>query len=154
MANFDSQWAFGAFDAPTTMTATTYTLPHLSDPTSTVFSGTGFTYSGDVPTGGTITSISLVVNDGGGVLATITNINISLADFGDLLTDIYAMRALIPWEGVLSEHAHSPGKHRRHVHRHRWQRFRRYCARQLYRDSHQHPAHRLRRNHCSGRCGD
>ena len=54
---------------PTVHTDTQYVLANADGLTSTVFTGTGFTYDGSlIPTGGTIASMNLVVDSDSTVL--------------------------------------------------------------------------------------
>ncbi|HVY85343.1 MAG TPA: hypothetical protein VG943_09430, partial [Caulobacterales bacterium] len=98
------EWDTDVFAAPTTSTATQYVLSDANGYTQTVFTGTGFTYDvHGVPTGGTITSVSMVAIDGSQVLATLSNLHVSLADYGTLMNSFLSLRDQISWVGVVGD---------------------------------------------------
>ncbi len=101
---FDS---IAAHTDPLEFTVSTYRLAMVDLPgASILFSGAGFLYdANDLPIAGVITSISLVVSTPGGdaVMATLTNINVSMDDLGDFIRDFFAVRAQVGWTGVLAD---------------------------------------------------
>ena len=87
---------------PTSATATQYVLLNADGFTSTVFSGTGFTYDiNNHPTGGVITSMSLVVNSDATVLQTMTDLVTSPADIGSFIDTVQSLRSQITWFNVI-----------------------------------------------------
>lgn len=108
MADINVFWEFSVFSPPIAATATTYRLANVSVPgTSFVVTGTGFTYDGNgIPTGGVITSVSMVINATIStpevVLTTLTSIDISLGDFGARMSSDVALRNQLDWAGVLA----------------------------------------------------
>lgn len=101
MVDVSLDWLIGAYSAPTTHTATTYTLRHLSESAvKIVFSGTGFKYDANgIPTAGHINSIKLVA--GSTTLASLTSVDIDLAAYGDFVRDYTGVRSMIGWAGKL-----------------------------------------------------
>lgn len=104
---FDS---IAAFDTVLEHTGAVFRLGILDAPNATiVFNGTGLTYDGNnLPTGGTITSISLLVFDGvtDVVMQTLTGINVTASQIGDFIRDaFFTVREDITWLGVIGEDA-------------------------------------------------
>jgi VCBS repeat-containing protein len=92
------------FSAATTASSTRWVLANADGLTSTVFSGADFTYdpASQLPTGGTIASMSLVVNGDQTVLQAMTDISTTLADVGGFLSEVKALRSQITWIGVVT----------------------------------------------------
>jgi hypothetical protein len=95
----------GVFGTPTAETPTQMVIPNMDGLTSTIFNGTGFTYDPTslLPTGGTITSMSLVVNSDQTVLQTITNFTTSLGDLGTFMGQVLTLRNQISWVNVIPQ---------------------------------------------------
>ena len=106
------------FAAPTQASATLPTkwvIPNTDGLTSTVFNGGGFTYDATthLPTGGGIASIQLVDNStgdntAGHVLETITNVGLQLGDLGNFIAREEAIRAKVPWAGLIETGDNGP----------------------------------------------
>ena len=94
-----------AFGTPTTQTATKFVLPNRDGLTSTILNGSGFSYDNvtSLPTGGTINSISLVVNDGSITLQTLTNVTIGFGEIGNFLEQVMSLRDQITWSNVVDQ---------------------------------------------------
>ena len=84
-------------------TSTQWIVPNIDGFTSTIFTGTGFSYdpASHLPTGGAITSMSLVVNSDHTTLQTMTNITTTLGDLGAFISNVEALRGEIPWLGAI-----------------------------------------------------
>ena len=98
-------WESQVFGPATTATTTEYIIPQSDGVSSLRITGTGFTYDGNgIPTGGTISTVELIINANGNALSTMTNMHVSMADYGGALSDMLALRAQIPWaEGGLDQ---------------------------------------------------
>jgi Ca2+-binding RTX toxin-like protein len=97
MPEFHTEAEFVVFTGAAATTATTYRLTSVDGQSSLLITGTGFTYSDGVPTGGTITSVAHVITATDAPIFTIANINVSMADLGALMNDIFAVRSQIAW---------------------------------------------------------
>ncbi|MEQ1784195.1 MAG: hypothetical protein ABMA14_22790, partial [Hyphomonadaceae bacterium] len=107
MAQIDVFWGMLVFTPPITQTATTYRLANATPGTSVIITGTGFTYDGNgIPTGGTITSATLVIDAGVSnpetALVTLSNIHVSLGDLGAAINGDLALRNQLNWANVLN----------------------------------------------------
>ncbi len=90
--------------------STEWIVPNSDGLTSTVFTGTGFTYDPitHLPTGGTITSMSLVDNLDHTVMQTVTGETTSLADLGGFVSELETIRSGITWSSVLNYDSNGP----------------------------------------------
>ena len=97
---------FGATEGSSTQ----WSIPNIDGQTSTVFTGTGFTYDpvSGLPTGGTIASMSLVDNLDHTILQTITGLTTTLAALGSFIAQAETIRNEIPWAGLI-EHGDKSG---------------------------------------------
>ena len=94
------------FRMPTETGGTRFVIPNSDGVTSTVINGSGFTYGpGGVPTGGTITSIELILNADSTVFQRITDVVVTMADIGAFVFQINALRNQIGWFGVIDQSA-------------------------------------------------
>ena len=86
-------------------TPTQWTVPNGDGLTSTVFTGTGFTYdpTSHLPTAGTITSMSLVNNLDHTVMQTVTSLTTSLGALGGFISTIETIQSEITWSGVIDK---------------------------------------------------
>ena len=102
-------WAqiFDPFALPTIQTDTQLIINNTDGRTRTVFTGTGFTYDlNGFPTGGAITSISLILNDGDVVLQTLSNVDpTALADIGSFASQAFDLRTQIGWSFLINQDA-------------------------------------------------
>jgi Ca2+-binding RTX toxin-like protein len=107
MAEIHLSWnsIIDAFGTPSTKTSTQVVLPNRDGLTSTVLNGTGFTYNSitGLPSGGTISSISLVLNGGSTTLQTLTNVAIGFGDIGNFLDQVMSLRDQITWSNVVDQ---------------------------------------------------
>ncbi|WP_395646694.1 FG-GAP-like repeat-containing protein [Terricaulis sp.] len=91
-------WETQVYGPATTATSTSYVVPQSDGLSSLRITGTGFTYDvNGVPTGGTITSVEMIINSGGGALWTMSNMHVSMADYGALLSDILSVQTQLTW---------------------------------------------------------
>jgi len=99
------QHTIDPFATPTTHTSMTYIVPNADGFTQTVYQGSSFAYDAitGLPTGGTISSISLVVISGSVTLTTLTNVFIGLGDVGNFLKDVSDFRDSISWAALVAE---------------------------------------------------
>jgi Ca2+-binding RTX toxin-like protein len=90
--------------------STQWTVPNLDGLTATVFAGTGFTYdpTSHLPTGGTISSMSLVDIVDHTVLQTMTGLTTSLGDLGNFISQAKLIQGEITWSGLIDTHANGP----------------------------------------------
>jgi Ca2+-binding RTX toxin-like protein len=90
--------------AAATGSSTTWIVPNLDGLTSTVFTGTNFTYDpiSHLPTDGTITSMNLVDNLDHTVLQSMTNLTTTLGDLGAFVSNIETLRGEISWHSVIA----------------------------------------------------
>src|SRR5262245_58225570 len=96
------------FAIPTIQSDTQLVVNNLDGLTKTVIAGTGFTYDpvSGFPTGGTISSISLVLIAGDVLLQTLTNVDsTALADIGSFASQAFDLRVQISWLGVINQNA-------------------------------------------------
>lgn len=108
MANFGVFWSdlINPFATPQTTSATVYRINNSDGLTSTVFTGTGFTYDGQGhPTAGTITSVTLVRSTTGQALQTITNVSTSLDTIGTFIHGVAETRPLLTWFAQINQDA-------------------------------------------------
>ena len=109
MAQIFLNWAqiFDPFAVPTIQSDTQLVINNTDGRTRTVFTGTGFTYDlNGFPTGGAITSISLVLNDGDVVLQTLSNVDpTALADIGNFASQAFDLRTQISWSFLINQDA-------------------------------------------------
>jgi len=91
--------------AATQASPTQWIVPDSDGLTSTVFTGTGFTYdpTSHLPTGGTISSVSLVDNLDNSVLQTITGVTASLGAFGSFISQAESIQGQVIWSGLIEE---------------------------------------------------
>ena len=84
--------------------ATTWVIPNSDNLTSTVFIGTGFTYdpTTGLPTGGAITSMSLVDDLDHTVLQRMTGFTTTLGQLGTFVHNAETLRAQIAWTDVIN----------------------------------------------------
>ncbi|MFM9847212.1 MAG: calcium-binding protein, partial [Hyphomicrobiaceae bacterium] len=110
MADIHISWSsiIDIFATATTATTTSFVVPNSDGNTSTQFQGSSFTYdpSTGFLTGGTITSISLIVNVAGNpVLTTLTNLSVSAAQLGGFVTSVQTYQNQFPWLGIVDQEA-------------------------------------------------
>ena len=98
--------------------ATTWIVPKFDGLTSTVFTGTGFTYdaTSHLPTGGTITSMSLVSNLDNTVMQTVTGLTTSLGALGNLISTVETIQAEAPWGSLINQNTDPLSFTATHIH--------------------------------------
>lgn len=94
------------FRMPTETGGTRFVIPNSDGVTSTVINGNDFVYGpGGVPTGGTITSIELILNADSTVFQRMTDVAVTMAEIGAFVSQVNTLRGAIGWFDVIDQSA-------------------------------------------------